>query len=269
MSEIIKHPAIRYHGGKFRLAPWIIEQMPEHTCYVEPFGGAAGVLLQKPRSYAEVYNDLDSEVVNLFTVLRDPEMNQRLRDACALTPYSRDELPLDYLQGHKDGLEWAAQMAEANHPQTGDWLYDDPVELAKAIRKGPDMPELKSVPADADDNFYSWFGRFWSENYQQNNYTTSAKQMLGTMAEFAFRAGRESSTQVGNSPATPDGWVMVPIEPTEDMIVNGFESEPDESFSDEKEWESYDAMSGCQQAAHRAKLCWAAMIAAVPKPEVK
>ncbi|HHQ9516008.1 TPA: hypothetical protein ACSW47_002510 [Escherichia coli] len=52
-----------------------------------------------------------------------------------------DELPLDYLQGHKDGLEWAAQLAEANHPQTGDWLYDDPIELAKAIRKGPDMPD--------------------------------------------------------------------------------------------------------------------------------
>ncbi|STV68553.1 Protein of uncharacterised function (DUF551) [Klebsiella pneumoniae] len=50
------------------------------------------------------------------------------------------ELPLDYLQGHKDGLEWAALLAEANHPETGDWLYDDPIELAKAIRKGPDMP---------------------------------------------------------------------------------------------------------------------------------
>ncbi|WP_208489513.1 DUF551 domain-containing protein [Escherichia coli] len=55
---------------------------------------------------------------------------------------NRDELPLGYLQGHKDGLEWAAQLAEANHPQTGDWLYDDPLELAKAIRKGPDMPEF-------------------------------------------------------------------------------------------------------------------------------
>ncbi|MEP8805842.1 hypothetical protein ABKV80_09360 [Enterobacter hormaechei] len=67
----------------------------------------------------------------------------------------------------------------------------------------------------------------------------------------------------------PEGWVAVPVEPTEDMIVNGFESEPDESFSDEKEWEAYDAMSGCQQAAHRAKLCWAAMIAAAPKPDVR
>lgn len=65
----------------------------------------------------------------------------------------------------------------------------------------------------------------------------------------------------------PEGWVAVPVEPTEDMIVNGFESEPDESFSDEKEWEAYEAMSGCQQAAHRAKLCWAAMIKAAPKQQ--
>ena len=48
-------------------------------------------------------------------------------------------LPADYLQGHKDGCEWSALMAEANHPQTGDWLFDDPIELAKAIRKGPDI----------------------------------------------------------------------------------------------------------------------------------
>ena len=57
-------------------------------------------------------------------------------------------LPLDYLQGHKDGLEWAARLAEANHPDTGDWLYDDPIELAKAIRKGPDMPPAPVVPEE-------------------------------------------------------------------------------------------------------------------------
>ncbi|HCB3444504.1 TPA: DUF551 domain-containing protein [Klebsiella pneumoniae] len=59
------------------------------------------------------------------------------------------ELPLDYLQGRKDGLEWAARLAEANHPDTGDWLYDDPIELAKAIRKGPDMPPAQPV-ADSE-----------------------------------------------------------------------------------------------------------------------
>ncbi|SBY47065.1 Eaa1 [Klebsiella pneumoniae] len=63
------------------------------------------------------------------------------------------ELPLDYLQGHKDGLEWAAQLAEANHPETGDWLYDDPIELAKAIRKGPDMPPAQPV-ADSEPVAY-------------------------------------------------------------------------------------------------------------------
>ncbi|HEE0498868.1 TPA: hypothetical protein R6320_001251 [Klebsiella pneumoniae] len=59
------------------------------------------------------------------------------------------EMPLDYLQGHKDGLEWAARLAEANHPETGDWLYDDPTALVKAIRKGPDMPPAQPV-ADSE-----------------------------------------------------------------------------------------------------------------------
>ena len=65
------------------------------------------------------------------------------------------EMPLDYLQGHKDGLEWASQLAEANHPETGDWLYDDPIELAKAIRKGPDMPPVQPV-ADSEPVAWNW-----------------------------------------------------------------------------------------------------------------
>lgn len=86
----------------------------------------------------------------------------------------------------------------------------------------------------------------------------------------AYRAAMlQGAEPVTTANKLPDGWVAVPVEPTEDMIVNGFESEPDESFSDEKEWEAYEAMSGCQQAAHRAKLCWAAMIAAAPQQEVK
>lgn len=62
----------------------------------------------------------------------------------------------------------------------------------------------------------------------------------------------------------PTGWKLVPIEPTENMVVEGFESEPDSFFSNSDEWEAYKAMSGCQQAAHKARLCWAAMIAAAP-----
>lgn len=99
MSDIkynIKHPAIRYHGGKWRIAPWIISFFKEHTCYVEPFGGAAGVLLRKPRSYAEVYNDIDGEIVNLFRVLQNKEQCKQLQELCILTPYCRDEFCLAY-----------------------------------------------------------------------------------------------------------------------------------------------------------------------------
>jgi len=87
----LTHPLIRYHGGKFRLANWIISQMPNHTCYTEAFGGAAGVLLQKPRAYAEVYNDLDGDITNLFRVLRNPEKRDQLIEQLILTPYSREE----------------------------------------------------------------------------------------------------------------------------------------------------------------------------------
>lgn len=63
-----------------------------------------------------------------------------------------------------------------------------------------------------------------------------------------------------------DGWRLVPVEPTERMVVEGFESRPDEHFSAPEVWAEYEAMSGCQQAAHRARLCWAAMLAAAPHP---
>ncbi|WP_025094583.1 DNA adenine methylase [Acinetobacter soli] len=85
----MNHPLIRYHGGKFRLAPWVISHFPKHTCYTESFGGAAGVLLQKPRAYAEVYNDLDGEVVNLFSVLRNEDDRNKLIELLVFTPYSR------------------------------------------------------------------------------------------------------------------------------------------------------------------------------------
>lgn len=75
----------------------------------------------------------------------------------------------------------------------------------------------------------------------------------------------EDTKQAGNSPAIPEGYVMVPKEPTERMVIDGFESEPDETFSEPEVWEAFQKMSGCEQAAFRARLCWAAMLAAAPQ----
>ncbi|HHT0507545.1 TPA: DUF551 domain-containing protein [Klebsiella pneumoniae] len=203
---------------------------------------------------------------NLRTATHEESQELARMALAAMDSSESVELPLDYLQGHKDGLEWAAQLAEANHPETGDWLYDDPIELSKAIRKGPDMSPVQPVadsepvawtwryreqwhvtndkcraefvatdgdvavlplyrhaqPApvvqevDADDNFYSWFGREWRENYQHNQYTTAAKQMLGVIAESAWKAGCRAAMLAaapqspGSEPATvPGKWIPV------------------------------------------------------------
>lgn len=85
-----QRPVLRWHGGKWLLAPWIISHLPAHRIYVEPFGGAASVLLRKPRSYAEIYNDLDDDVVNLFRVLRSDRADHLVRQL-RLTPFAATE----------------------------------------------------------------------------------------------------------------------------------------------------------------------------------
>ncbi|EBX8605385.1 hypothetical protein Sent03_03415 [Salmonella enterica] len=138
------------------------------TCLSEPMGDAVIPLYRHaPPAPVSVPDAMDDHGGVCCEVSYADGWNACRAAMLQAEPVSNsDELPLDYLQGHKDGLEWAAQLAEANHPQTGDWLYDDPIDLARAIRKGPDMPTV----------------------------------------------------QAGNSPVTPDGWVMVPKEPTQAMI---------------------------------------------------
>ncbi len=91
-------PVLRWHGGKWLLAPWIISHFPPHRTYVEPFGGAASILLRKKRTYAEVYNDLDEEVVNLFRVLQSEATATRLLKLLEMTPFARSEFELAWDQ---------------------------------------------------------------------------------------------------------------------------------------------------------------------------
>ncbi len=92
----ITRPAFRYYGGKWKLAKWILGHFPGHRVYVEPFSGAASVLLQKPRADAEVLNDVDGDIVNLFCVLRDEETARRLQHVLELTPFARAEFEEAY-----------------------------------------------------------------------------------------------------------------------------------------------------------------------------
>ncbi|MCD5326790.1 DNA adenine methylase [Chromobacterium piscinae] len=95
MTTQITRPALRYHGGKFRLASWIKQFMPAHQVYVEAFGGGASVMLRKDPAHAEVYNDLDGEVVNLFRVVRSA--GDELVRQIELTPFARDEFTSAYV----------------------------------------------------------------------------------------------------------------------------------------------------------------------------
>lgn len=96
----VKRPILRYHGGKWVLAPWIISHFPKHKIYVEPYGGAASVLLRKSRSDFELYNELNSEITNLFKVVRN--QGKELAKLLWMTPFSKSEFEESYTKAEND-----------------------------------------------------------------------------------------------------------------------------------------------------------------------
>jgi DNA adenine methylase len=127
-------PALRWFGGKWRLAPWIISHLPPHEAYCEPYGGAASVLIRKPPAKLETWNDLHGRLVNFFRVLR--ERPDELVAALELTPYAREEYDLAHHEHSADPVEdarrffvlsWQGRVGAAGDPsisrRTSGWRY--------------------------------------------------------------------------------------------------------------------------------------------------
>lgn len=137
-------PILKYPGAKWRIADWIIERMPSHIGYVEPFFGSGAVFFNKSKSPIETINDLDGSVIRFFKVCRD--YPDELAQAIALTPWSREEfLQSDFCSKEIGDVEAARQFAVrcwqafgARTKRKTGWRYTS----GKTINHGPDNPSM-------------------------------------------------------------------------------------------------------------------------------
>lgn len=109
MQKKITHPLLRMQSSKFKVSEWVLSFFPKHKIYVEPFGGCASVLLNKSPSEIEVYNDLNKDLYNLFSILREPNKANALKIAIENTPFSRQEFNASF-RNTKDSIEKARRL---------------------------------------------------------------------------------------------------------------------------------------------------------------
>ncbi|MEW6064621.1 MAG: DNA adenine methylase [Bacillota bacterium] len=136
---MITSPVLKYPGAKWSIADWIIQYLPKHTTYLEPFFGSGAVFFRKKPSKVETINDIDGDVCNLFRVIRErPEELARL---IYWTPWSRDEY-------------------YASYEKTGDPLEDARRFLVRSWQafgfKPSDRTGWRSNIKDLNGNIGSW-----------------------------------------------------------------------------------------------------------------
>lgn len=145
----MKLSAFPYPGGKTVYHEKILQYFPEHRRYVEPFGGSAAVLLNKPPSYIEVYNDLDDDVVHFFRVLR--ERREDLAAWLQRTPYSRSVYE-DWVSAFYDGYRPDDDLERA-----GRWFYlrysqfNGSLDRRNGFKTGGKRNEARSFRGSIDD----------------------------------------------------------------------------------------------------------------------
>lgn len=112
---------LKWPGAKWSIANKIIELIPSHKIYVEPYLGSGAVFFNKTSCNTEILNDLDGDIVNLFNCIRDyPE---ELAKLIKFTPYSREEYKKSY-QRDGEGLERARKfLVRCNMARAGMQYY--------------------------------------------------------------------------------------------------------------------------------------------------
>lgn len=142
-------PVLKSPGSKWRIAPQIVDLLPPHRVYLEPFAGSLAVLFSKPPSSVETVNDIDGEITNLFRVLRNHDTRQRLVEAVEFTPWAEEELfetckPVEDL----DVVERARRLVVRSHMNMGSRLIGVPhFAYAKAASGGSSAKTWATLPS--------------------------------------------------------------------------------------------------------------------------
>lgn len=139
-------PVLKYPGAKWSLSKWIIDHLPEHESYLEPYFGSGAVFFNKEPARIETINDMDGEIVNFFKVCR--EQPEELARAINLTPWARQEVEKS-CQKAEDPVERARRTAVCCHMIFGAKQRGKSFRHTTGKKKdgGPDHPKLwEGVP---------------------------------------------------------------------------------------------------------------------------
>lgn len=268
-----KRPALRYYGGKWRLAPWIISHFPEHKSYVEPCGGVASVLLQKPRSPLETYNDLDGNVVNFFRVLRDrpDELIRKIR----LTPWARAEYEMSLeptLNGLSD-LEQARRFWISLQMSIGASGGQSSFRLIKTADQIHSHPDLYDKDLASLNYAYNRFAGVQIENLDALNCIEKydgentliyfdPPYIAGERShknEYAFEWSNDDHVKAADILCQVQGYV----------VVSGYACLFYETLYESYGWRRFDKKSQTTSGEHRIESIWLSprTVEALNKPQ--
>lgn len=174
MNQTPIRPALKYYGGKWDLGPWVISHFPIHDIYVEAFGGALSVLLQKAPVTIEVANDLNGRVMTFFQMVRDrPEDLVR---AIQLTPYHQGEYDLA-LEVAEDPLEEARRFFTLCWVSLRGGPGPSHFRLQKNLSRG--RPCVKDLECD----------QLWAVSDRLKNVQFMAREALEVVDKFRKEEG--------------------------------------------------------------------------------